>query len=71
MADVTEIHHGTELTESIKEINDADTEVNGPATNEALPKETLTLIPPNSSFMFYKDFYPKPRITLLDVELSN
>ena len=33
VADVTEIHHGTELTESINEMNDVDTEVNGPATN--------------------------------------
>ena len=64
VADVTEIHHGTELIESINEINDVDAEVNGPATNEALPRETLTLIPPNSSFLSHKDFYPKPRITL-------
>ena len=71
VADVIETHHGTEPTESINEINDVDTEVNGPATNEALPKETLTPIPPNSSFLFHKDFYPKPRITLLDAELSN
>ena len=71
VADVTEIHHSTELTESINKVNDVDAEVNGPATNKALPKETLTLIPPNSSFMFHKDFYPKPRITLLDAELSN
>ena len=45
--------------------------MNESATNEAAPKETLTLIPPNSSFMFHKDFYPRPRITLLDAELSN
>ena len=72
MADVTEIHHGTELTESINEINDVGTEikVNQPPT-KSLPKETLTPFPPNSSFMFHKDFYPKPRITLLDAELSN
>ena len=41
------------------------------AISEVVPKETLTLIPQNSSFMFHKDFYPKPRITLLDAELSN
>ena len=31
--------------------------------------ERLTPIPENSAFMFHKDFYLKPRITLLDVEL--
>ena len=31
----------------------------------------LTAIPPDSSFMYQKDFYLKPRITLLDVELSD
>ena len=36
-----------------------------------VPKEILTAIPQNSSFMFHKDFYPKPRITLLGAELSN
>ena len=71
MADVTEIHHGTKLMESINEINDIDTEVNRPATNKALPKETLNLILSKSSFMFHKVFYPKLRITLLDTELSN
>ena len=45
--------------------------MNESATNEAASKETLNLIPPNSSFMFHKDFYPKPRIMLLDEELSN
>ena len=69
-ADVTEIHHGAELMETINDINDVDAEVNRPATNEGLPKETLTPIPSNSSFLFHKDFYPKPRIMLLDVELS-
>ena len=69
--DVTEIHHNIELTETINEINDIDIEMNELATNEAVPKETLTLIPLNSSFIFHKDFYPKPRITLLDAELSN
>ena len=58
VADVTEIHQDTELMEPIHEINDVDAEVNGPATNKALPKETLTLIPLNSSFMFHKDFIP-------------
>ena len=45
--------------------------MNESATNKVVPKETLTLIPPNSSFMFHKDFCPTPRITLLDAELSN
>ena len=36
-----------------------------------VPEETFTLIPPKSSFIFHEDFYPKPRITLLDAELSN
>ena len=58
MADVTEVHHSTELMESINEINYVDTEVNGPTTNEVLHKETLTLVPPNSSFMFHKDLTP-------------
>ena len=48
MADVTEIHHGTEPTELINEVNDIDAELNGPAINEALPKGTLTPIPSNS-----------------------
>ena len=30
----------------------------------------LTPIPENSAFMLHKDFNPKPRMTLLDVELS-
>ena len=68
VADVKEIHQGTELMESINDIN---IEINESATNEALPKQTLTQIPLNSSFMFHKDFYPKPRITLLDTELSD
>ena len=59
------------MTDSINEINNVDAEVKGPATNEALLKQTLTPIPPNSSSMFYKYFYPKPRITLLNSELSN
>ena len=71
VADVTEMHHSTEQTESINEINDVTVETNEPATNEVVPQETLTLIPPNPSFMFHKDFYPKPRIMLLDAELSN
>ena len=45
--------------------------MNEPAINEVAPKETLTLIPQNSSFMFHKDVYPTPRIMLLDAELSN
>ena len=30
----------------------------------------LTSIPENLALMFHRDFYPKPRITLLDAELS-
>ena len=71
VADVTEIYHSTELMGSINGINDIDAKVNRLATKEALPKETLTPVPSNSSFMFHKGFYPKPRITLLDAELSN
>ena len=70
-ADVTKIHHNTELTESINDINDVNIEMNESTINKATLKETLTLIPPNSSFMFHKDFCPKPRIRLLDTELSN
>ena len=33
--------------------------------------EKLKPIPENSTFMFHRDFYPKPRITLLDAELSS
>ena len=44
--------------------------MNQPSTKQH-PKRLLTLIPLNSSFVFHKDFYPKPRITLLDAELSN
>ena len=45
--------------------------MNDSAINKVAPKKTLTLIPQNSSFMFHKDFYRKPRIILLDAELSN
>ena len=61
VADVTEIHHGTESLESVNEINYVDAEVNEPATNEAIPREILTLIPSKSSFMFHKDFYPQTK----------
>ena len=44
--------------------------MNESGINEVAPKRNLTLIPQNSSFMFHKDFYPKPRITLFDAELS-
>ena len=71
VADVTEIHHSTELMESVNEINDVGTEISESASNKSLPKETLTPIPLNSSFMFHKDFYPKPRIMLLEAGLSN
>ena len=71
VADVTEIHHNTDPIESINEINDVGVEMNESATNEAAPMETFSPIPLNSSFMFHKDFYPKPRITLLDIEFSN
>ena len=70
VVDVTEIHHTTDPIESINEINDVAIEMNESATNKVAPKEALTLIPLNSSFMFHKDFYPKPRI-MLDTELSN
>ena len=33
--------------------------------------DKLVPIPEDSAFMFHKDFYPKPRITLLDAELSS
>ena len=46
MTDVTEIHHGTELMESVNKINDLGAEINESANNESLPKETLTPIPP-------------------------
>ena len=71
MAEVTEMHHSLEPMESVNEINHVDIEINESATNKSLPKETLTLIPMNSLFMFHKYFYPKPRIMLLDAELSN
>ena len=45
--------------------------MNESAINKAAPKETLTPIPLGSSFMFHKDFYPKPRIMLFDAVLSN
>ena len=32
--------------------------------------DKLVPIPENAAFMFHKDFYTKPRITLLDAELS-
>ena len=69
VADVTEIHHNAEPTESINESNDVDIETKESAINKVVPKETL--VPQNSSFKFQKDFYPKSKITLLDAELSN
>ena len=71
VADVTEIHYDVKLTESIKEVNEVDIETKESAISEVVPKETLTPIPQNSSFMFHEDFYPTPRNTLLDAELSN
>ena len=71
VADVTEVHHDAELTESIKEVNDIDIEMKESAISEVVPKEALTLIPQNALFMFHEDFYPKPKIMLLDTELSN
>ena len=68
VADVTEIHHNT--AESSNDISDVNIEMNESGTNEAVPKETLTPIPPDSSLMYHKDFYPKPRMMLLGVELS-
>ena len=65
---VTEVHHDTELIELMYEVNDIDVEMKESAISKVVPKETLIQ---NSSFMFYKDFYPKPRITLLNAELSN
>ena len=57
--------------ESINKINDVNIEINESTTNKVVPKESLTLIPLNSLFMFHKYFYPKPRVMLFDVELSN
>ena len=57
-ADGTKIHHNTELTESINEVNDGTIEMNESAINKVAPRETVTPIPSNSSFMFHKDFYP-------------
>ena len=59
------------LIEAINEVNDGDVETKESAVSKVVAKETLTPIPQNSLFVFYKDFYPTPRITLLDAELSN
>ena len=56
---------------NLHQINDVNIEINESAINKTAPEETLPPIPPNSSFTFHKDFYPKPRVTLLDVEMSN
>ena len=53
VADLTEIHHDAELTESVKEVNDIDIDTNESAISKVVPKETLTLIPLNSLFMFH------------------
>ena len=45
--------------------------MNESVINKVVHKETLTPIPPDSSFIYHKDFYLKPRIMLLDVELSD
>ena len=71
VADVTEVHYNAEMIELVNEVQDIDIEMKEPAISEVVPKKILTLIPQNSSFMFIKDFYPKPRITLLDAGLSN
>ena len=40
VADVTEIHQGSEFMGSINEINDVNIEINESITNEVVPKET-------------------------------
>ena len=70
-ADVTEIHHNAELTESINEVTNITIEMNESAINKVVPKDILTPVLQNSLFLFHKVFYSKPRITLLDAELSN
>ena len=55
-ADVTEIHHDTEPTESFNKVNDVNIEMYESTMNKVTPKETLNPILLNSSFMFYKDF---------------
>ena len=58
VADVTGVHHDTEPIELINEVNDVDIKMKESAISKVVPKETLTLIPQNSSFMFHKDFSP-------------
>ena len=60
-ADVTEIHHDTELTESINKGNDINIEMNESAINKVAPQETLTLI----SLMHHSCFI---RISTLNLE---
>ena len=68
---VTEVCYYVKLTESINEVNWVDLETKESAISKVVLKETLTPIPLNPSLMFHKDFNPKPRITLLDTDLSN
>ena len=71
VADIPEIHHNAEPIELINEVNNVDIEMKESAIRKMVAKETPTPIPQISPFMFHTDFYPKPRITLLDAELSN
>ena len=71
VAHITEIHCDAKPAESVNEVNDIDVETKESAISEAVPKETLTPIPQNSSFMFHKDFYPQTRIMVLDTDLSD
>ena len=66
VADITKIYHNKKPADSINEINDINVKMNESVTNKSVSNETLTPIPPNSSFLFHK-----PRIMLLDMELSN
>ena len=54
------MNHDVEPTESVNGVNDIDIEIKESAIREMVPKETLTLIPQNSSFMSHKVFYPNP-----------
>ena len=47
VADVTELYHNVEPTESINKVNDVDIEMNELAISKVAPKETLTPIPQN------------------------
>ena len=71
--DTVNMVHKEDMVDTKREIlENSSQEITLDSNRENCPDNTekLAPIPENLAFMFHKDFYPKPRITLLDAELS-